>query len=150
MLPRSPSSLRRSGSGIDFDPLIVALAAGMFVRNVTRGGERLRAEIEKVSLPVYVGFFAVTGSTIHIDQLLIVGVPALIFVGVRASGFLAGSWLATTIAKAPDTVRKYAGFGLLASSGDWPSRFGVAFCPDLPRNLEQSALRACVEYCGHQ
>jgi Kef-type K+ transport system membrane component KefB len=105
------------GLRIDFDPLIVALAAGMFVRNVTKGGDRLREEIEKVSLPVYVGFFAVTGSTIHIDQLLIVGVPALIFVGVRASGFLAGSWLATTIAKAPDTVRKYTGFGLLPQAG---------------------------------
>jgi Kef-type K+ transport system membrane component KefB len=105
------------GLRIDFDPLIVALAAGMFVRNLTKAGDRLREEIEKVSLPVYVGFFAVTGSTIHIEQLLIVGVPALIFVGVRASGFLAGSWIAATIADAPETVRKYAGFGLLPQAG---------------------------------
>ena len=105
------------GLRIDFDPLIVALAAGMFVRNLTNAGDRLREEIEKVSLPVYVGFFAVTGSTIHIEQLLIVGVPALIFVGVRASGFLAGNWIATTIADAPETVRKYAGFGLLPQAG---------------------------------
>jgi Kef-type K+ transport system membrane component KefB len=95
----------------------LALAAGMFVRNLTNAGDRLREEIEKVSLPVYVGFFAVTGSTIHIEQLLIVGVPALIFVGVRASGFLAGSWIAATIAGAPETVRKYAGFGLLPQAG---------------------------------
>src|SRR5262249_33258647 len=59
----------------------------------------------------------VTGSTIHIDQLLIVGAPALIFVGVRASGFIAGSWIATTIADAPETVRKYTGLGLLPQAG---------------------------------
>jgi Kef-type K+ transport system membrane component KefB len=105
------------GLRIDFDPLIVALAAGMFVRNLTNAGDHLREEIEKVSLPVYVGFFAVTGSTIHIEQLLIVGVPAVIFVAVRASGFLSGSWIAATIAEAPETVRKYAGFGLLPQAG---------------------------------
>jgi Kef-type K+ transport system membrane component KefB len=105
------------GLRINLDPLIVALAAGMFVRNVTSAGDRLRDEIEKVSLPVYVGFFAVTGSTIHIDQVPAVGIPALIFVGVRASGFLTGSWLAALIAGAPETVRKYAGFGLLPQAG---------------------------------
>ena len=30
----------------------------MFVRNLTNAGDRLREEIEKVSLPVYVGFFS--------------------------------------------------------------------------------------------
>jgi Kef-type K+ transport system membrane component KefB len=105
------------GQRIDFDPLVVALAAGLLVRNFTPAGDRLREEIEKVSLPVYVGFFAVTGATIHIDQVLVVGVPTLIFVGVRASGFLAGGWLGATIADAPPTVRKYAGMGLLPQAG---------------------------------
>ncbi len=105
------------GQRIDLDPLLVALATGMFIRNVTAQGARLQAEIESSSLPVYVIFFAVTGATVHIRELLIVGVPALIFVATRATGFATLGWLSTTIAKAPDDVRKYVGFGLMPQAG---------------------------------
>lgn len=105
------------GQRIDLDPLLVALAAGVLIRNATTQGERLQEEIEASSLPVYVVFFAVTGATIHIRELLVVGVPALILILVRATGFIGLGRVATTIAKAPDTVRNYVGFGLMPQAG---------------------------------
>ncbi|HWB99780.1 MAG TPA: cation:proton antiporter, partial [Bryobacteraceae bacterium] len=63
------------GQRIDFDPLLVALAAGMLIRNATGMGDRLQEEIEGSSLPVYVAFFAVTGAHIHLRELLVIGIP---------------------------------------------------------------------------
>jgi Kef-type K+ transport system membrane component KefB len=105
------------GQRIHFDPLLVALAAGVFIRNLTHFGDRLHDDIEASSLPVYVAFFAVAGATIHIDELLVVGLPALAFVLIRAAGFLAGNQIGCKVAGAPDVVRKYAGFGLLPQAG---------------------------------
>ena len=66
---------------------------------------------------MYVVFFAVTGATVHINELLIVGIPAMALVLTRAAGFYGLGWLATTIAKAPETVRRNAGFGLMPQAG---------------------------------
>ncbi|HWB83730.1 MAG TPA: cation:proton antiporter [Bryobacteraceae bacterium] len=105
------------GQQISLDPLIIALAAGMLIRNATQSGERLYREVEGASLPVYVVFFAVTGATIHLKELSTVAVPAVLYVSVRAAGFLSGSWIATTAAGAPATLRKFTGLGLLPQAG---------------------------------
>jgi len=105
------------GQRIQLDPLLIALAAGIFVRNATEVGDRLHDAIETASLPVYVAFFCVAGAAIHVDALLVVGLPALAFVLLRGCGFLGGAGVAAAIAGAPDVVRKYAGFGLLPQAG---------------------------------
>ena len=109
--------LAEVGQRIDLDPLLLALSAGIFIRNATAHGKRLQEEIEASSLPVYVVFFAVTGATIHIRELVIVGIPALALVLTRAAGFIGLGRLATTLAAAPDTVKKYIGFGLMPQAG---------------------------------
>jgi Kef-type K+ transport system membrane component KefB len=105
------------GGRIHLDPLIVALAAGVFIQNLTKSGERLIKAIEEASLPVYVLFFAVAGATIRLDVLLVVGIPAVILVLVRAGTYLATTSLATRIAGAPPSAVKYVGFGLLPQAG---------------------------------
>lgn len=105
------------GRRMHFDPLLVALAAGMFIRNMTEVADRLHREIESASLPVYVTFFAVTGAGVHLDALLVVGLPAAIFVVIRGLGFWAGNHVAGRLAEAPEVVRRYGGFGLMPQAG---------------------------------
>jgi Kef-type K+ transport system membrane component KefB len=105
------------GQRIHLDPLLVALAAGMLVRNTTSVGEELHGHIEVSALPVYILFFAVTGANIHLDVLAVVGLPALVFVGMRGLGLFFGSRLGARIAGAPPSVQRYAGFGLLPQAG---------------------------------
>jgi Kef-type K+ transport system membrane component KefB len=105
------------GQRIDLDPLLLALSAGLFIRNATAHGQRLQQEIEASSLPVYVVFFAVTGATVHIRELMVVGIPAVALVLTRAAGFIVLGRIATTFANAPDAVRKYIGFGLMPQAG---------------------------------
>lgn len=105
------------GQRIHLDPLLVALFAGLWIRNLTAHGDRLHAEIEAASLPVYIAFFSVAGATIHLNALAAIALPAALFVLFRAAGFLTGSALAGRIAGSEPVVRKYAGFGLLPQAG---------------------------------
>ena len=105
------------GQRIDLDPLLVALSAGVLIRNASPHGKRLQEEIEASSLPVYVVFFAVTGATVHIRELLVVGVPAVALILTRAAGFIGLGRVATSLAGAPDQVKKFIGFGLMPQAG---------------------------------
>lgn len=105
------------GLRLHLDPLIIALTVGLFVRNVSEGGERLHHGIEGGSLPIYVVFFAVAGAGIHLDVLAVVGLPAAALVLVRGVGLWTGTRLAARLADAPEVVRRYAGFGLLPQAG---------------------------------
>lgn len=105
------------GQRLHFDPLLVALAAGILVRNATPAGHELHRQIETSGPPVYILFFAVAGATLHLNVLAIVGVPAVIFVIVRGAGFIVGSRMGARLAGAPEVVRRWAGFGLLPQAG---------------------------------
>ena len=105
------------GTRLHFDPLLVALAAGVLIRNLTHMGDKLHHEIEASSLPVYVVFFAVAGANIHLDVLALVGIPAAAFVLVRGFGLMAGTKIGARIADAPENVRRFAGMGLLPQAG---------------------------------
>ncbi len=104
------------GQRLHLDPLIVSLAAGALVENATRYGERLRHGIE-ASLPVYIVFFAVAGASVHVHALRTIGIPAACFVVVRGLGLLTGARLGAGLARAPETVRRFAGYGLLPQAG---------------------------------
>ncbi|HLU67827.1 MAG TPA: cation:proton antiporter [Kofleriaceae bacterium] len=105
------------GARMHLDPLIVALAAGILIRNFTDLGERLHHEIEQASLPVYVAFFGVAGATIHLDVLATVGPAAALFVVTRAVGFQIGNRMAARRSGAPDVVRRFGGSGLMPQAG---------------------------------
>ena len=105
------------GQRIGFDVLLVALAAGLYVRNATDLGHRLHEDVEAGSLPVFVTFFSVAGAGLHLSALFSLIVPVMLMCAVRAGGYLTGSWLGARIAGAPDVVRKYAGFGMLPQAG---------------------------------
>lgn len=105
------------GGRLHFDPLLVALAAGALVRNASEVADALHDQMQVSALPVYVLFFCVAGSSLHLDALAVVWLPATIVVVVRATGLLTGSHFAAKLAGAPPAVRSYAGFGLLPQAG---------------------------------
>lgn len=105
------------GRRLHLDPLLLMLAAGMFVENVARSGHVLRKGFEDASLPVYILFFTVAGASIHLDLIPLVAVPATVLVLVRAAGLYAGTYAAAKVAKAPPEVAKWGGVGLLPQAG---------------------------------
>ena len=105
------------GQRLNLDPLLIALAAGIFIRNLTGTAERLHHEIEAASLPVYVTFFALAGAKVQLDALAYIGIPAVIIVLVRAFGFWGGNLIAARVTNAPAPLRKYGGIGLMPQAG---------------------------------
>jgi Kef-type K+ transport system membrane component KefB len=105
------------GRRLHFDPLLVALAAGILVRNATTVADALHRELEPAALPVSIVFFAVAGASLHLDALATAWLPAGVIAVVRAGGLLAGSRLGARLAGAPPEVSRYAGFGLLPQAG---------------------------------
>lgn len=105
------------GHRVHLDPLLLMLAAGIYVENAVDAGERLRHSFEDAALPVFILFFTVAGASIRLDVLPVVAIPAAILVAVRALGLLGGTRVAARIAKAPTSVERWAGFGLLPQAG---------------------------------
>lgn len=132
------------GQRVHFDPLLVALAAGVLIRNVTPSGDAVHRAIEQSSLPVYVLFFAVAGTGLHLDVLAVVGVPAALFVVVRGVGLLAGSRVGAKLAEAAPEVVRWAGFGLLPQAG-LALALSTLFAKTFPEfGVEASALTLSV------
>jgi Kef-type K+ transport system membrane component KefB len=105
------------GQRAQLDPLLLSLAAGIFVRNLTHHGERLLQEIQSASMPIYVIFFALAGAGVHIDVLPPLIVPVSVLLIVRAAALVGGTAIAARAASAPPAVQRYSGFGLLPQAG---------------------------------
>jgi Kef-type K+ transport system membrane component KefB len=106
------------GARMHLDPLIVLLAAGIWLRNFSRADATLLFHnFESAQLPVFLVFFALAGSKLDIytlwASLLPVGIVAL----VRAASFYVGARFACKITGAEEVVTKYAWFGLVPQAG---------------------------------
>ncbi|MGE5802284.1 MAG: cation:proton antiporter [Gemmatimonadota bacterium] len=104
------------------DPVLVALAAGITLRNVPPpdariASERVRAELARCAVPVYVVFFALAGSNLRLAALSEIWPWALLFVGLRAAGLWAGArWAGRHGTISPELV-DYGWLGLVSQGG---------------------------------
>jgi Kef-type K+ transport system membrane component KefB len=105
------------GKRLALDPLLLALSAGLVVRNFSKEGEKLHDVIAGAGLPVYVLFFAVAGASLHLSALKAVGLLAPVFALTRATGLLSGGKLGAKVAGAHPTVQRFAPYGLLPQAG---------------------------------
>ena len=102
------------------DPVLVALAAGITLRNVPDAriaSERVRAELARCAVPVHVVFFALAGSNLRLAALSEIWPWALLFVGLRAAGLWAGGrWAGRHGTISPELV-DYGWLGLVSQGG---------------------------------
>ena len=76
---------------LGLDPVLLALAAGCALRNTApEHGDRVRAELKRCAIPVYVVFFALAGSNLQLDVLAEVWPWALLLTGLRIAGLRGG------------------------------------------------------------
>lgn len=105
------------GDRLHLDPLVLALTAGIVIRNFTPVADRVHHAVEAAGYPVYIAFFAIAGAGVHLDSLAIMAIPATLIVLVRAAGYWTGTWAAARIAEAPAVVGRLGGFGLMPQAG---------------------------------
>jgi Kef-type K+ transport system membrane component KefB len=109
--------------GIEFSTLfhleliLMFVAAGFFVQNFSDSGHRLILGIEKSSLPVYVVFFALTGSALNFQLFFQYWILALVLVVSRLVLIQAGTFTGGILAKTPEGVPKYGWMGFAGQAG---------------------------------
>jgi Kef-type K+ transport system membrane component KefB len=96
---------------------LVFICAGFVVGNLSTQGEALIHEVERLTRPVYVVFFALAGAKLHLDVLLAMLVPALCVFAVRLGAVRFGARAGARLARAPEAVQQYAWMGLVSQAG---------------------------------
>jgi len=103
---------------VHLDPLIVMLSAGLVIANFGEpDSSSVVYDLQVASLPLYLVFFAVAGTTLHLDLLFEFGAIAAMLVALRAFGFGVGGAIATRQARSPIEIRRWAWMGLLPQAG---------------------------------
>ena len=97
--------------------LLSCMALGATLTNVTRATPRVMAALDKITPPIFMLFFVVSGASLDVTVLPSIGVIGIIYLFARVAGKMGGAWLGATISKAPQTVRKYLGGALIPQAG---------------------------------
>lgn len=101
----------------DLHPLMICLLAGFIVENFSYLGERLIQAIEKVSLPVFVVFFAISGASINLEALSKTWILALLFVLWRAGLKFSGTYIGAKISGGDIAIQRNAWAGFISQAG---------------------------------
>jgi Kef-type K+ transport system membrane component KefB len=106
------------GSPLHFEPLLVALAAGMVVENIAPpSGDALKEAVERGALPVLVIFFAAAGAALPLATLASVGLLVIGISLVRLGLIRAGGWVAVRASGVDPEIGSLAWMGLVSQAG---------------------------------
>jgi len=101
--------------------LLVNMFVGFFLINISPRNSDAIDHLEKMTPPIYCFFFVLAGAHLNVGVFATVGFVVLLwsvlFVVSRILGKIVGAYLAGTISKAPQTLRKYLGMTLAPQAG---------------------------------
>jgi NhaP-type Na+/H+ or K+/H+ antiporter len=87
------------GGGLQFEPLLSGLAAGLVVRTALGPtGDVLRGVVARGVTPVLVFFFATLGASMHVEAVASVGLAALALAALRITFLRAGVQIGSRVA----------------------------------------------------
>jgi Kef-type K+ transport system membrane component KefB len=105
------------GITMHLEPLLICAAAGFVIQNLSHQGERLIHTMGKVSLPVYVIFFAMAGARLDLGALTASWSIAILIAGSRVAALVVGTRLATSLAGDSPLFRTNAWLGFVTQAG---------------------------------
>ncbi|MFO8164008.1 MAG: cation:proton antiporter [Desulfatiglandales bacterium] len=103
--------------GLTIEPLLICMAAGFTVQNFSEHGESFLERMDRVSMPIYIAFFAMTGASINLNVLRTGWLLGLIIVTVRLVSIYLGSYLSGRLAKNEPIIYKNAWLGFITQAG---------------------------------
>ena len=118
--------------------LLVFIAAGFVVRNLSRLEHELAEPVHRVSLPVFVIFFTIAGARIDFQLALGILPLAVALAVVRGGVYLAASHVGGALGAEDRQVRRAAWLGYLPQAGVTLGLVGVAAheLPDLASHIQ--------------
>lgn len=100
-----------------YHPLLICLLAGFIVQNFSSQGENLISALEKISMPVYVVFFAISGASLDLGTLKGLWLLALTIVVLRAVLKFIGTYLGASLVKEEPGIQRHSWTGFISQAG---------------------------------
>ena len=103
-------------AALDVSPLLGCMLLGATYVNV-RGDKTLFKQVSRVTPPINVMFFVLSGMHLDLNSLTTVGIIGAAYFAVRIAGKFLGSWMGARITGMPVGVRRYLGLALIPQAG---------------------------------
>lgn len=97
--------------------ILSSMAIGFTLINLARENRKAFDLVSTITPPVFLLFFVLVGARLQIKLLSQIGLIGLAYLILRVAGKVIGAYFGAVISHAPETVRKYLGFGLLSQAG---------------------------------
>lgn len=99
------------------EPLLICMAAGFTVQNYSKHGTLFLLKMDRVSLPIYIAFFAITGASIDLEILKTGWILGLVIFAGRLIMLYIGSFLSGWASGDEPRIYKYSWMGFITQAG---------------------------------
>ena len=103
-------------AAMDVSPLLGCMVLGATYANVT-GDKELFKQVNRVTPPINVLFFVLSGMRLNLGALEAVGMIGVTYFAVRIVGKMLGSWLGARMTGCSAEIRRYFGLALIPQAG---------------------------------
>ena len=103
-------------AAMDVSPLLGCMVLGATYANVT-GDKELFKQVNRVTPPINVLFFVLSGMRLNLSALETVGMIGVTYFAVRIVGKMLGSWLGARMTGCSAAIRRYFGLALIPQAG---------------------------------
>lgn len=104
-------------STFSLSPLLSAMAMGIMVANTSPQKHKAFGILESFSPPIVAAFFILAGARLNFSYIPQIGILGIAYLLFRILGKVTGASIGASVSKAPQTVKKYIGLGLLSQVG---------------------------------
>jgi len=98
-------------------PLLAGMAAGFTIVNRDFRDVRIFRALNTFEPPIYVLFFTLAGTQLHLSALALAGWLGLLYFSLRVFGKMIGAYTGARLADAPSSVQHYLGLALIPQAG---------------------------------
>lgn len=102
---------------LNVSTLLVCMMIGITVSNFAHNSNRALNVINKVTPPIFIAFFTLSGVDLNLGALKYAGLMGIGYVVVRSIGKILGAYIGARITHSNKTVQKYLGLTLLPQAG---------------------------------
>lgn len=104
-------------AALNLSALLLTMAMGAVFANFCKNSAEIVELADRVTPPIFMMFFVVSGAGLNLSILPSVGLVGVIYIVLRVVGKLAGAWAGASVMKADDKIRKWLGPALLPQAG---------------------------------
>ncbi len=100
-----------------YSPLLACMALGTVAVNFAYDENAYFESIEFFAEPLMLVLFVLVGAGFNLKAITTIGLIGAVYIGMRFIGKYLGATTGATLSKAPETVRKFVGLGLVPQAG---------------------------------